>query len=360
MDTNLIINLEEGKFLKYLLFDTEISKQWLRIYNKYVGSGYKLAANSEHYIYHAFGCEQEYLPGTEYSLEGCKEKLRYYINEANSCIEGEKFPYSPDGLPSFELSNKIHRAFTVSSNSLKSWTHDLTESQLHIYKNLAHDKKRDFLANNTVRRFTLDHKNFRKFLNAVENINHWVHIVESFCRSERGYQANLEAGGSRDYSNPKGRYIELDWNQRNDNGTRPEYFGEAIDSNLSLPAMKFFDEADIFVGKNISGKDYEISFAQYDDPLEFDTVNGDFNEGTVRLHLTDEYKEFYRVGGTFDKWLTDKNISPDLYRPIPLGKLIDTNLNNYDFKVDESNTAPNGQHTLHTPFKKITIELENI
>lgn len=357
MDIRFRVNFEDGLYAEYSLFNSEVTEQWIRVHNRYRSKGYNYQANIEFYIYHTHGCDLPTIPGQNVTLQDCRDKISYYISEANSCIEGEPFPYTSNGLPAFEISNLLHRAFTVSSITAKSWTHDLSDSDLLEYKKLPHDLRKSFMHDHTKERFTVKNGMFEKFLESVEYINNWVHMAEVFPKSLRGEKANLEAGGSIDYSNTKGKYLELDWDARNDNGVRPEYLGEPLDYGIIQDSMQYFEEADLFVGKNISGKDYEIAFFQYDNPLEFDTVNGDYNEGTIRAHLTDEFKSFYKIGGDFHNWCAEKGITPDLYRPIPLGKLISTNINTEDIKEDTNNRGANGQSLFFSPYRLTSTEL---
>lgn len=357
MDIKFKINFENDLYAEYQLYNTEVTQQWIRVYNNYRNKGYNYQANIEFYIYHTHGCDLPSVPGQNVTLQDCRDKINYYIDEANSCIIGEPFPYTPDGLPSFEVSNLIHRAFTVASATFKSWTHDLSDTQLLEYKKLPYRLKKPYMQEHTIERYTIKDGMSGKFLDSIEYINNWVHMAEAFPKSLRGEKANREAGGSIDYSNVKGRYLELDWDSRNDNGVRTEYLGEPLDYDIIQDSMKYFDEANLFVGKNISGKDYEIAFFQYDNPLEFDTVNGDYNEATVRAHFTDEFRSFYEIGGDFDNWCNEKGITPDLYRPIPLGKLISTNVNPDDIKEDLNNRAANNQSLFFPPYRLTSTEL---
>ena len=352
------INFEYGTYAEYSLFDTKVTEQWVRVHNRYKEKGYKNQASSEFFIHHHNGIVIEQGPSDDVakgSLQECKDKLNHYINEANSCITGEPFPYTPEGLPSFEVSNLIHRAFTVSSLTGKSWTHDLTDSQLIEYKTCNHKLKESFVNKHTTKRFVIKNNMSNKFTESIALINHWVHQTEIFSKSLRGEKANIEVGGNNDWHNLKGMYVELEWNQ--ENGIRPEILGEPLDSNIIQDSMKYYEEADIFVGKNILGKDYETSFFQYDSPLEFDTVNGDYNEGTVRVHFTDEYRKFYKIGGDFHNWCNEKGITPELYRPVPLGKLISTNIKPEEIIQNHNEKAARGQPLFYSPYIITSTEL---
>jgi len=356
MDTNFLNLQFNGCYTKIQLLDTPVVGKWLSTYNKYksyfttnnLDLDYKIEPQKT--IIHFSGESPDY-EGTAIhpmfliSASECVDKINLAIEEANSSIEGKKFPYKAYlGMP-WGQTNLIHRCFTTSLMTGSNWQHNLTTSELLKFKKLAYEGKplQDFIKEKQF--LILDHT---KFFDAIERINKYVHIYESFYISERALETTTYIGGT-------GNYLELGWDSYSTSGDHIFYFGEKISySELCQSFPDNTEDHDVFLAKSIAGKDYEFAFCEYDNPLEYDITNLDTINGSVRIHFSDDINKLYN-DSPFVDWCKNAGIEYNMFHPVPIGKIVENSceFSSLQTNYDSDFRWSNGGSRPYPPFDTV-------
>lgn len=283
------------------------------------------------------------------TAEDAIDMINTAIDGAEKCIDGKKFPLRPHLGMGWETMNKIHRHFTTASSTLSTWSHTLTRDQLYELKWIQYTDKGDFMRKYAPKDFEIT--NLEGFKDHIERINQGVHLYETFKGSQIARSAKRVAGTTD--------YFEIDWDHRMQNGHMSFFHGERIsgeDVKQSFPSN--YNDADLFVGKYIEGKDYEFAFCEYDDALEFDITNLDWICGDVRFHYDKKINDFY-FKSEYNVWTKEAGLEDWMHLPVPLGYLVDTES---DFKTaytdyDSPERTSDNRPVMNYPFKEVSTKL---
>lgn len=357
MDINYL-NLEfNGCKTKIELLDTPVVHKWIDAFNQHKNYfknnnlDYDYAIESYSSFIHDTGMYYQdikgdvEIPSFNVTFAECVDKINKAIEDVNNCIEGKEFPYCAYlGMP-LEQTNLIHRCFTTASTTGTNWKHNLTGAELMEYKKIKYSdpayfrkfiKMKDFIP--------IDYSGY---VDAIERINKWVHIYEKQVKSIRGEKI-MDAF-------PNQSTLVLDWDSYGPSGNHIFWFGNRVTyEELKQSFVGNYDEYDVVIHKSILGKDYEITYCEYDNPLEYDITNLDFINGGIALNKNIEVKDLYRESRYID-WINDYNIEKEMYLPVPLGKVVenscDFNSLTFDYNTEERWT--NGGFKPSPPFNKV-------
>jgi hypothetical protein len=217
---------------------------------------------------------------------------------------GTKFPISIDpeilragGEAGQQLLNQLHRCFTNSFRTLNMnnppgcWTSDGSCT------------------------FNVPADVLPKFLDASANINTGVHNLEKFMMSDnkRLSLKNLASRAS----------LYFDAYTVSDSSSILER--TAAQHILPEDEQYFSDdpEFDVWVGKDILGKDYMTAFLDNDDPREWDITHLLYYTGRIEIDIS-EYRFIDRIHSPeFSQWLSRYGVDYDpRMAGIPLGKVV--------------------------------------
>ena len=333
------------------ILDTPAAKLWYKAYDIFTTKGYGYKAETIPISVHS----NDYTgPGIQNPLNGYTQEsainlLSGGIDDVNKYIDGTKFPFRGYVDMPWAQVNRIHRAFTTGSSTRSTWFHTLTQKELLELKKISYTDKGPYMRKKAPRDFIiLDEE---KFVEAAERINQGVHRYETFLHSKRAKKAEQIVGRTD--------YIELDWTTEDLNFQKSFFYGNRIsyeDLKNSFPSD--YDQYDVFIGKIIEGKDYEFAFCEYDDGLEFDITNLDWICGDIRIHYNKSGNRFY-TDTQYRDWIDDIGISDEFHLPVPLGKIIKTesDFSNVRVNYESSEKLNNGNCPLIYPFDKVTTNL---
>lgn len=329
------------------LLDTPIVNKWINVYNSNKSRGtYDLKPETASAFGHLYQCESEVHPIYKYSSNHCVDQLNIAIAAANETVDGAEFPYQGFYGMSWEQTNLIHRCFTLSATTHTNWQHGLTRDELIAYKIAHYDNP--LIIKDLIKEQQFVVKDPEKFLESIHKINMWVHRYESFFGNERIKYLYQEVGSY-------GKYLELDWDNFNQDHTQQ---GTITDRTSHQELLQSFPdditEYDVFLGKYIKGKDYEFAFSEYDDPFEYDIANVDGINGSLRVHTQSEHKGIYK-DSSYIEWLKQTGLSPELYLPLPVGKIVDTDCDFSTFapNLDSQERWSNDMVKPHPPFNSV-------
>lgn len=323
--------------IKIQLLDTPIVNQWKKSLKVYNEKNISLSYHIGNPFFSGSPSAKEERSELENTDTELVNNINKAINRFNEVTWGYKFPYEAFvGMP-WEQTNLIHRCFTMGSTSLNYskntkkgtgiLTHNLLPQQLKDYKNFCHNEKY-YIQSVTDHQFHF-HLDDREIVRECLNlINMYVHLYEDrrfSPQAEKVYKDTIKD-------------INIGWDYFDEKGGKTFFHCERPsneDIKNSIPDNWY--EYDVFTIKSIKGKDYETSFINNDNPLEWDTTNCQDITGGVRIFLNNSVKDIY-FNPVFKKWLDDVSLDPHHYAPVPLGKIISPN---FDFNQDEkSYTQP--------------------
>lgn len=342
------LNLEFGNTKTVIeLANTPAARQWEAAYTKFVdfGSTYKVEVIKAA-VHAGGGWAGEVHPGLGVTRLECVERINDAIDTVNMCIEGTPFPFRASLGMTWEDLNNLHRGFTTGCSSLRYWDHGMTNEELFEFKKLSYEHKPELIRGRVKRDFTVVDE--EKFLYHIERINTGVHNYEAFMGSGRATKIVEDLQSETEY-------IELDWDNFLPTGHRTSFFGERLNyKDLKDSFVGNYEDYDVFIGKTVTGKDYEFAYCQYDNGLEYDITNIDYLNGDIRLHYDKALTKFY-TDSDYSKWIDTYKLTPELHLPVPLGKIVDTNVEFKNIGVDyESSTRlSNGMFPLKTPFNSV-------
>lgn len=337
---------------KVEIYNSPVTEAWARSYAQFKDIGREYKTEIVKTAVHAgSGWLGEIHPATGLTRQQCIDEINDAIENTNEHILGKQFPYVAYVDMPWSQINNIHRAFTIASLTHKTWKHNLTENQLLELKIISYKDKLPYLIQNTTSEYSV--LNLDKFLYHVERINQGIHKYECFVGSTRAKNAEDRVGNTE--------YIELDWDNFSPSGHRYEFIGERTNyEDLKRSFPDNYDDFDVFIGKKVTGKDYEFAFCQYDDGLEFDITNLDFICGDIRLHYNKSVNDFYTKSQYAD-WIKDYGLSDELHLPVPLGRIIDStaDFSNVETDFETDFKLSNGNAPLKGEFKNVNTLLKN-
>lgn len=242
------------------------------------------------------------------------QKFMAVINELNDM--GTNFPIECDieillkrDTESQKMLNRLHRAFTTAQRSRREpvikWS-DRYPSEITVPAG-----KED------------------RFAYLIEQINELVHRTELWCRTERrslGPQLSIPKQMSVTHTDIKSlpNQVEFYTDFYENEGTRvpgdsffryePDDYKYASDSN----------EFDVWVGKDILGKDYLVAWFEHDDAGEWDVTHSIGHTSRFAVDIWETKRADYINSDDFRNWLSEGGVE---YSPkicgIPLGYVIE-------------------------------------
>lgn len=348
MKTSYLVLEFNGCSTTIELLNTPVVEKWLLTFN----------ANKQNNLYdykpenwtafiHEHHLESDIHPLYGYRKSDIVDEINKSIEKANSQISGVKFPYHAFEGMSWEQTNNIHRCFTLSVTTGTNWQHGFDENQLLEFKKIHYStpfKIGDLIKEH---QYTIT-GDYRTFNDAVHEINDWVHKYESFY-------VNDNVVSLKDTLGTVGEYLSLEWDNFNHNhAPLPAARARTSYEDLLKSFPDNYFDYNVFMGKSIKGKDYEFAFSQFDNPLEFDITNLDGINGSLRLHYNNNFKSIYQ-NSIYADWLNTLNLPPQMYLPVPVGKIVDTTCDFTEFKPNYSieETWSNGSIKPLPPFNSV-------
>lgn len=294
-------------------------------------------------------------PVNTYKEQEVVDNINKAIEEANSFVLGEKFPYKAYLDMPWQQTNLLHRCFTTADISRKNWKHNLSLERLYKGKAKSYSEKLSFLQNNSQKDYhILDEPEFE---GALHRINKWVHHYEDLRTSHRAKKF-FEYCVCRSENWPFS-VLEFEWDNYNENGGREWYGVSRIDYEDLKETFSNHNAnlCDVYISVNITGKDYETSYFNYDDLLEYDTTNLDLVNGGLRIYNNEYIEYLYGENGEITRLTSDLGISPELVKPIPLGKIISSDVDLSSITYSDSDTYTDGTLAANGDFRAPTITL---
>jgi hypothetical protein len=251
------------------------------------------------------------------------DKLQKVIDELNAM--GVNFPLTVNkeilqlkNTQSQQVMNQLHRAFTTAHRS-------------YFEKTFLWDDR-------TGAGYTIPPGQDQQFLYLIDQINHLVHKTEHYFKTER---KNFNATDLV-------KQLEIRTDTYTNNNTRlledyyftidPADYQYASDSN----------EYDVWVGKDILGKDYLVAYYEHDDAGQWDITHVLGYSGKISIDITDKTRADVMQTADFRSWLAKGGVE---YSPIicgmPIGTVIegkqhlrqfaakDAHLKNMQVRVDD-------------------------
>lgn len=339
-----------GKQELYInLLDSPIVKKWSECVQEFNRNSVPMKTHiykAPHYIPLSYNSEQEVV-----------ENINSAIDSANESIVGKRFPYRAYNDMPWQQTNLIHRCFTTADTTKKTWKHNLGNEMMIQCKKESYLDKVPFMKKNVEQVFQIRDKT--KFQDSIDLINRWVHHYEDLRSS----------GRSREFFNrvinrEKQWYfstLELDWDNYEGetrnwyNSTRASYT-DIVNSTIDKKSRS----CDIFLNVNITGKDYEAAYFEFDDLLEFDITNLDIINGGLRIYDKRYLDYLYGQNGKIINITNELGIPKIMVRPIPIGKVLwssveYTELGTPDVSKKYTDNTPAARGEFYRP----TIEIIN-
>lgn len=270
------------------------------------------------------------------------------IEGVNSSIDGVKFPSRAFTGMGFAQTNKLHRFFTTGKQTQKSWEHQIPHTSLVNFKN-GNDyvglTKYQLLNQYSPKQFKVIDKHL--FLENLHKVNKYVHLYEDLT-SKNNRRSKIF---KKSFQKPS---YEISWDHFDTSGKQqhPHSITLTPDIVQSCFVEDYYDY-DIFLGKAITGKDYETCYLQYDNPLEWDITNVEVVSGNLRLYSKETLNLF--KSSQFTEWCDDYEIQKHAFTPIPIGKIVEST---EDFSSFKNSFSGNDTYTNGVP--KPTGNFSNI
>ena len=140
------------KCIEIDLLDTVAAQKWLYILNE------NLKQCNEWKCYSNLIAQYTKVTASAHSKNVAYQKILAGIEGCNKHSEGEKFPYTPKPNMNWTETQLIHRAFTISMTTLKTYSHDLDVSQLMKLKFCDVKERHALMKKWTKRTFTIKYR----------------------------------------------------------------------------------------------------------------------------------------------------------------------------------------------------------
>ena len=294
-------------------------------------------------------------PHTNLTQQDSVNLINDAINDANSCIKGKQFPHHAFSGMGWKHTNLLHRCFTVAISTLTNWQHFLPKDTLAQFKIDSYEEKNIRFSKLLTPEYSVRENKLNDFVDAVERINKYIHCYESFQQSDRA--ANLIR--STNFNN---NYLQLEWDTYTKSGRHNYFYSNRIsEKELRQSIPDNYYDYDVFLGKSISGKDYEFCYTDYDNPLEFDITNLDNINGSLKIYFGG-IKEVYQKS-QFTDWCDGYGLEKHLYLPIPIGKVTKNTLpitDEHTTNHSDSEVWSDQSPKLESPLDKVISEYVHI
>ena len=316
-------------YLTIEVLDTTPAKKWLYTFNE---------------NRHKFNYSVNNLPTSKYTglvptigKDEIVTKINYAIDMVNSSIKGATFPFRATNNMTWKESQEIHRAFTTSQITKKTFTHNFDKHQLFKYKFTSFDKMVKEVSSVVEKSFDIIDK--ETFTLYSGQINHLIHELEQFQPSERSDKLNDEYGSLIwTYHNWKVEDQTLAAAGINNPGT------SKITCTIEELKESFEDDSwldcDVFIFSNIFGKQYLETYLEYDPALELDVRNVQNIQGEfiIMNGFKNKRKNFF-TNSPFSDWCDKYNLPEYITHPIPLGKVVGGSRKYSMMRIDNSHNG---------------------
>ena len=304
---------DNNNYFELLLNDTTVAKKWLYVFMQNL-------RNENLYTYLNKTCKYTNYPQQSESERVHNIKvINESIQEVNKSIKGDKFPYKAYDWMDWKHSQKIHRAFTTSQLTQKTFKYNISEKKLRSFKDLNANELVGQIPKFTDKTFDiLDQDKFDLYSG---KINHYIHYNERTIPSQRSDDM-FELYG-------KNNWLYYNWTtvdqELKDAGIAPPdrryiiFTKEDIEESANDPEWL---EYDVFAASDIFGKPYLETFLEYDSPLELDVKNNSSNSGEFCIVDGPHYnrKKLFN-DSVFSEWCDSYDLSRAVTHPIPIGKI---------------------------------------
>ena len=279
--------------------------------------------------------------------------INKHIDILNDLTTGEKITDRAYRDMPWSQTNRLHRIFTTAATTYYNWKHNLSAYRLIEGKEHSYDNKKGYLLEHSSRtmNFPIDLGEHDEAEKALYSLNKWIHFFEDERISYRARDT---------FNNLKGAaYREIEWDSYNDSGQR---IHPTVHTTTYSDIVKTFKnpkakDCNVHISKSITGKDYETSFFQYDDPLEFDTTNLDHITGGIKLYSNQYYKRLYGDKSHLMKWGLDSGLKEEMIKPLPLGRIIKTNTDFTDVRTSKTVKYTAGNMAAEGDYYRPIIEI---
>lgn len=327
--------------------DSPITNIWAECLNKW--NNLNIPTKTQTIVAPFFGTADTY---TEKYIV---DNINKAIDDANSFIKGKKFPYKAYLDMPWQQTNLLHRCFTTADIGRINWKHNFNFNQLLKGKKESYRDKHLFLQGNSDKEYTISDE--VQFEEAIHRVNKWVHHYEDLRvsgRSKRLFDNHIKKAHNWHYS-----VLEIEWDNYDPSGMR-EWHGVSRVSYNDLKTTHSLSNANscnIFISVNITGKDYETSYYNYDDLLEYDTTNLDLVNGGVRIYNSSYLDYLYGKNGEISNLALDLGIDLDLVKPVPLGRVVKSNVDYSKISYSDTDLYTDGTPAAEGIFRNPTITI---
>jgi hypothetical protein len=316
------------------LLQTPVVDKWLSVYHAYKKLNVPSVINENQICTYGI----PYRKKLSQSVEGINikqeavRKINNAIDNANSLIEGEKFPYRAyDDMP-WMHTNRIHRCFTTGAFTEHSWQHNLTQEQLLKCKTMGSQEVRHYVWENTTPQYkVLDRI---KFDWEIHVINNQVHIYEDNNHSIIA-QETINNYVNK-YNKPlTASKFDIRWDKDftfTDDKTclrhefcKPEFLETVTYEEMLSSFPDNYEDCNVTIHKSIGGKDYETCYSQYDDAMEADIRNIEHINGSMTMYLNNDHHKFF-TGTRFYQWAKSYGLRDEMFLNVPIGKIVDNTI----------------------------------
>lgn len=319
MPKTLYVQFEDGNYLDIELVENNpILEMWIDVHNKnQLSTNKNYLSRRGMYLYHGWG--KEYKDTQEETRNNAVDEINLAIDEWNELIPDHPFPHRAFYGMGWKQTNLIHRAFTTSMRS--KGTFDLGMSRQELLDLKYHDNYVEVLRDPVYRVFPpttsadkFMHLQEHDVYTLLERINKYVHVYEDNSWSKIASDASPQEAIDC-------CYLETEWDTYNPDGSKTYHF-ERIPREYREYCNYDPTDVDVYICKNITGKDYIQAYQEDDDPLQWDIVNMDHINGGFTV---DPNRFLYKwlYSDTTKKWLNDNDMPFDLsiLQPPALGKV---------------------------------------
>ena len=289
---------EQSNYVEIELLDTIAAKKWLFVLNE------NLKKDNTWQSYSRYIAKYNQPNPTIHSKDVAYQKILEGIKGCNENVDGEQFPYTPSLNMNWLEIQKIHRAFTTSMTTLKTYSHKLDSTQLIGLKLCDVNKKRSLLKKWTKRTFTI--KDLDKYIYFAHMINDGVHEYEDHLESD------MSNDMAKEYNN-----IQV-FNRYKNREDKTNIF--LTPAEIEESHNQFLD-CDVYIYSGLFGKPYLETYLENDYPLEADVCNVESITGEFSFMVGNNIKKFY-TDSPFQKWMDKTGIPKHLMLPVPIGKIV--------------------------------------
>lgn len=319
---SLFVEFEDKSYLDIELVENNpLLEKWADIFlkNKETTMS-KYLSRKGFYLYHGSRFLKNETETNKINREKAVREINAAIDDWDRKVPDYPFPYRAYIDMPWEQTNAIHRAFTTAIRSKGCF--DLNASldlliELKYRVNII-----DILRDPKFRVFKPIEKNKWSFLTyaqeemheILERINKWIHVYE-----DNSYNESISEFLPKNYQDAM--YIEVEWDTYVESGNK-HYHIERIPEDFKKYCDYDYQNIDVYICKNITGKDYIQAFQENDDPLQWDIVNMDFINGGITVD-PNQFLFKWLYSDTTKRWLKDHSVPYDkkILQPPPLGKV---------------------------------------